>query len=91
MQKYRQHIMADDDDSGSGESDESLDARSEKFDPLKVLYSPRSRLASSDAPIYDNVSKFESVLKNLGASATKVRIAMCFVVVHAPFLSRHFV
>ncbi|XP_071557447.1 U7 snRNA-associated Sm-like protein LSm11 [Temnothorax nylanderi] len=55
--------MADED---SETSDESLDAGSEKFDPLKALYSPKVRLASS-APIYDNVSKFESVLKNVNA------------------------
>ncbi|XP_077255233.1 U6 snRNA-associated Sm-like protein LSm11 isoform X2 [Temnothorax americanus] len=53
-------------DEESETSDESLDAGSEKFDPLKALYSPKVRLASS-APIYDNVSKFESVLKNVNA------------------------
>lgn len=60
--------MADED---SETSDESLDAGSEKFDPLKALYSPKMRLASS-APIYDNVSKFESVLKGI-ITSTKVR------------------
>lgn len=61
--------MADED---SGTSDESLDAESEKFNPLKALYSPKVRLPSS-VPIYDNVSKFESILK--GETSTKVRIA----------------
>lgn len=66
--------MADED---SETSDESLDAGSEKFDPLKALYSPKVRLTSS-APIYDNISKFESILKGIDAP-TKVRIARCYV------------
>lgn len=63
--------MADD----SETSDESLDVGSEKFDPLKALYSSKVQLASS-VPIYDNLSKFESVLKGIDAP-TKVRIATC--------------
>ncbi|XP_050446612.1 U7 snRNA-associated Sm-like protein LSm11 [Cataglyphis hispanica] len=55
--------MADESDT----SDESLDAGSDKFDPLKALYSPKIRLDPS-APIYDNVSKFEAVLKGINAS-----------------------
>lgn len=66
--------MADED---SETSDESLDVKSEKFDPLKALYSPKLRLASS-VPIYDNISKFESILKGIDVS-TKVRIAHCHV------------
>lgn len=62
--------MADED---SETSDESLDATSDKFDPLKALYSPRVRLAST-VPVYDNISKFESVLKGINAPI-KVRIA----------------
>ncbi|XP_032666200.1 U7 snRNA-associated Sm-like protein LSm11 [Odontomachus brunneus] len=58
--------MADDKDS-SEESDESLDARSDKFDPLKALYSSKGRLSSHNVPIYDNISKFESVLKGSAA------------------------
>lgn len=60
--------MADESDT----SDESLDAGSDKFDPLKALYSPKTRMVSS-APTYDNVSKFEAVLKGIHVS-TKVRI-----------------
>ncbi|KYN17796.1 PREDICTED: U7 snRNA-associated Sm-like protein LSm11 [Trachymyrmex cornetzi] len=54
-------------DEGSDTSDDSLDVRSEKFDPLKALYSPKVRLASS-VPMYDNISKFESVLKGINVS-----------------------
>ncbi|KYM82384.1 hypothetical protein ALC53_07172 [Atta colombica] len=54
-------------DEGSDTSDESLDVRSEKFDPLKALYSSKVRLASS-VPIYDNISKFESILKGINVS-----------------------
>ncbi|XP_011166072.1 U7 snRNA-associated Sm-like protein LSm11 [Solenopsis invicta] len=64
--------MADED---SETSDESLDAGSEKFDPLKALYSPKMRLASS-APIYDNVSKFESVLKGIITSTKSNKSAV---------------
>ncbi|CAL1687990.1 unnamed protein product [Lasius platythorax] len=51
----------------SDTSDESLDAGSDKFDPLKALYSPKMRLTSS-APTYDNVSKFEAILKGINVS-----------------------
>lgn len=54
-------------DENSGTSDESLDAGSEKFDPLKALYSPKVQLASS-VPIYDNIAKFESILKGIKPS-----------------------
>lgn len=61
------------DDESSTTSDESLDAKSEKFNPIKALYSSKMRLSSLKAPIYDNVSKFESVLS--GASGQlKVRM-----------------
>ncbi|XP_067216425.1 U7 snRNA-associated Sm-like protein LSm11 isoform X1 [Linepithema humile] len=51
----------------SDTSDESLDATSEKFDPLKALYSTKVKLSSS-APIYDNIAKFESILKGISVS-----------------------
>lgn len=61
----------------SDTSDESLDATSEKFDPLKALYSTKVKLSSS-APIYDNIAKFESILKGISVS-TKVCIVHCHV------------
>ena len=70
-------------DEGSDTSDESLDVRSEKFDPLKALYSSKVRLASS-VPIFDNISKFESILKGINVS-TKVRIAHCLLLSSADF------
>jgi hypothetical protein len=60
-------------DESSETSDESLDATSERFDPLKALYSSKVRLPSSEAPIYDNVAKFENVLKGVSNARTKVR------------------
>lgn len=57
----------------SDTSDESLDAGSDKFDPLKALYSSKMRLVSS-APTYDNISKFEAVLKGINVTR-KVRIS----------------
>ncbi|XP_066595191.1 U7 snRNA-associated Sm-like protein LSm11 isoform X2 [Prorops nasuta] len=63
--------MADEGDNSST-SDESLDATSEKFDPLKALYSKKLKLLTINAPVYDNVSKFESVTKGFfNSKATK--------------------
>ncbi|KAG5305609.1 PREDICTED: U7 snRNA-associated Sm-like protein LSm11 [Acromyrmex echinatior] len=62
-------------DEGSDTSDESLDVRSEKFDPLKALYSSKVRLASS-VPLYDNISKFESVLKGINVSTKNDKSAV---------------
>ena len=52
--------MAEEENSSS---DESLNARSDKFDPIKAIYSPKTKIPSLDAPVYDNVSKYESKLK----------------------------
>lgn len=59
-------------DESSETSDESLDATSDKFDPLKALYSFKMRLPSSDAPIYDNVSKYESASSDIGGTSSRV-------------------
>ncbi|KAI4486499.1 hypothetical protein M0804_005869 [Polistes exclamans] len=55
--------MADDDSSTT--SDESIDITSDKFDPIKAIYSKKIRLPSTSAPLYDNVSMYESRMKNL--------------------------
>lgn len=62
------------DDESSSTSDESLDVKSVKFDPLKALYSTKIKLSSTKAPIYDNVSKFEAVMSGL-SKQSKVCIA----------------
>lgn len=55
--------MADPEDSSSGDS---TDVYSEKFDPLKALYSDKARIPVPEAPVFDNISKFESaVLKGV--------------------------
>ena len=56
--------MADDNNSSS---DESLDLSSDKFDPLKALYSSKVSVPVPTAPRYDNLSKYETAQK-LGAS-----------------------
>lgn len=61
--------MADESDT----SDESLDAGSDKFDPLKALYSPKMRIEPT-APTYDNISKFEAMMKGINV-LTKVCIS----------------
>ncbi|KZC07804.1 PREDICTED: U7 snRNA-associated Sm-like protein LSm11 [Dufourea novaeangliae] len=60
--------MADDD---STTSDESLDAKSEKFDPMKALYSTKVPLSKKKAPLYDNISKFEAVISGLSGQSKK--------------------
>ncbi|XP_015605801.1 U7 snRNA-associated Sm-like protein LSm11 isoform X2 [Cephus cinctus] len=60
--------MADGTDSSS---DESLNARSENFDPLKALYSSKTRIPSATAPIYDNLNKYESVAKGISFPGKK--------------------
>lgn len=60
--------MADDERSSS---DESLDPTSEKFDPLKALYSQKARIPAPEAAVYDNLAKFESVV--LKGQPEKVR------------------
>ncbi|XP_017789343.1 PREDICTED: U7 snRNA-associated Sm-like protein LSm11 [Habropoda laboriosa] len=50
------------DDESSSTSDESLDVTSDKFDPIKALYSTKLKLSKSKAPIYDNVCKFVNVI-----------------------------
>ncbi|KAH0564373.1 hypothetical protein KQX54_011712 [Cotesia glomerata] len=45
--------------------DESLDPTSELFDPLKALYSDKTKVPVKNAPIFDNITKFESVLKGI--------------------------
>lgn len=55
--------------SSSSESDESISHKSEHFDPLKVLYyTGKVKLPRPNAPLYDNLSKFESRrIKNINA------------------------
>ncbi|XP_043578240.1 U7 snRNA-associated Sm-like protein LSm11 isoform X3 [Bombus pyrosoma] len=59
------------DDESSSTSDESLDAKSVKFNPMKALYSKKIQLSISKAPIYDNVSKFEAVMSGLAGQKKK--------------------
>ncbi|XP_033226899.1 U7 snRNA-associated Sm-like protein LSm11 [Belonocnema kinseyi] len=58
--------MADEEERSS--SDESLDARGDKFDPVKALYSLKVKIPVESAPIFDNLGKFESKLKGTAAT-----------------------
>lgn len=62
--------MAEEENSSS---DESIDPTSEKFDPIRALYSSRLLVPVPDAPTYDNLSKYENVLKGITSSKSKVR------------------
>ena len=55
--------------SSSSESDESISHKSENFDPLKALYCPEKvKLPYPNAPLFDNLGKFESKkIKNINA------------------------
>ncbi|XP_033321599.2 U6 snRNA-associated Sm-like protein LSm11 isoform X1 [Megalopta genalis] len=62
-------------DADGSSSDESLDITSDKFDPLKALYTPKLLLTNLTAPLYDNVSKFESVMSGMSGKSKKKNVA----------------
>lgn len=43
--------------------DPELDIRSAQFNPLKALYASSVPLPNENAPIYDNISQYESAMK----------------------------
>lgn len=43
--------------------DPELDILSERFNPLKALYAPSVPLPVQNAPIYNNLAHYESVMK----------------------------
>uniref|UniRef100_A0A0A9Y1T6 U7 snRNA-associated Sm-like protein LSm11 n=1 Tax=Lygus hesperus TaxID=30085 RepID=A0A0A9Y1T6_LYGHE len=53
-------------------SEEKLDPTSSNFDPLKALYTSKSVLSDPKAPVYDNLSKYESVM---AGTATTVAVS----------------
>lgn len=55
-------IMADTENSSS---DESLDVTSEKFNPIKALYSSGSIIPVPSAQTYDNITKYEAAIKGV--------------------------
>ncbi|XP_043254136.1 U7 snRNA-associated Sm-like protein LSm11 [Colletes gigas] len=59
------------DEESSSTSEDSLDLTSDKFQPMKALYSTKMKLSSVKAPIYDNVSKFEAVMSGLSGVKKK--------------------
>lgn len=59
--------------SSEAKYDPELDIRSEFFNPLKALYSPDTPIPVKDAPIYNNVAEFESMLRRQNAG-TSVRV-----------------
>ncbi|KAK0179743.1 hypothetical protein PV327_005465 [Microctonus hyperodae] len=55
-------IMADTENSSS---DESLDVTSEKFNPIKALYSSCSIIPVPSAQTYDNITRYEAAIKGV--------------------------
>lgn len=51
------------DDSQAQVSDPELDIRSEYFNPLKALLSPELHMPIKDAPMYNNIAHYESVMR----------------------------
>lgn len=57
------------DDTKSAVYDSALDFYSDKFDPLKALYTPDLKPPVVDARLYDNLSLYESARKQTSADA----------------------
>lgn len=55
--------------SKSKQIDPELDVRSDKFNPLKALMSTDTWIPIKSAPIYDNLAKYESVIKQKESGA----------------------
>lgn len=51
--------------------DAALDFYSDKFDPLKALMSDKVVVPVPDAPVFDNISKYDSYTKGLKATVAK--------------------
>ncbi|XP_023945799.1 U7 snRNA-associated Sm-like protein LSm11 [Bicyclus anynana] len=49
--------------SSTSSSESETSASSSKFDPIKVLYSKKTKVPVKNAPLYDNLQQFESALK----------------------------
>ncbi|CAH2267436.1 jg23815 [Pararge aegeria aegeria] len=49
--------------SSTSSSGSETSASSSKFNPIKVLYSKKSKVPVQNAPLYDNLQQFESALK----------------------------
>lgn len=54
--------MAEAEDSSSNDS---VDVTSEKFDPVKALYSQKLIIPVPNAPTYDNIVKYEAHQKGI--------------------------
>ena len=86
--------MADEEERSS--SDDSLDVRSDKFEPEKAIYSLKIKLPVENAPVFDNVGKFESKLKNIEGAIEKGECStrkflphqgrLCFLLVSLPLV-----
>lgn len=49
-------------DQNNSSSDESTDASNRQFDSLKALYSSKYKIPIPEAPVYDNINRYNSVL-----------------------------
>lgn len=58
--------------SSSSSSESEISASSSKFDPLKALYSKKTKVPVQNAPLYDNLQQFESAQKYKSSSIIPV-------------------
>lgn len=56
--------MSDHNKSDSSTSESEISACSSSFDPLKALYSKKTKIPVENAPLYENISQYESAQKN---------------------------
>ena len=59
------------------ESDDDLDYCSENFNPLKALTDLDVILPVPDAPVYDNLSQFISVIRSKGKQESVDEVRWC--------------
>lgn len=52
-----------DNNSDSSTSESEVSACSSSFNPIKALYSTKAKVPVESAPLYENISQFESALK----------------------------
>lgn len=66
---------AADAESATTDIDPELDIHSDKFNPLKALLTEEKLVLHENAPIYDNISIFESRMKRAESTTSTIKAA----------------
>lgn len=56
--------MSGENNSDSSTSESEVSACSSSFNPLKALYSQKSKVPAQNAPMFENIQQYEASLKN---------------------------